>query len=734
VRLSHLSFSAVLLGSALAFGNIGCRPGAPVAPTYEGAKGAPVEDKDFPLASAHYVFSRAGTPGRTDLAKPLADRLLIRARALIAAGRERPALASIRLAAALVRANKVAPETLSEPAVSVFDPAVQGPAARGEEGSAIGVYLFWSVARPADARPKQHLDALAKWTGSPADSPPSALVSIGREAVRRSEALAFAPNDSDRPNADKALLEWMDQVVAFKDGERTPARYGDEVYAAVLGYRTSGVRLVVNHLRDGDIAGAVDAISAPQTQGFVPDPLRRALLDAGSAPSLEGYEEILAALLPTAKLEGLDDAVSDAVLGTALAGNGDFPHSEILAEVTARGLLLAGSGDAAPAILAQGLLGTNDDPRRPPAKDLGRALSIASAALRDYADREEFDAARRTYVATLPLITAADQVGSVTPSSGLVKALMGVIEGEAGKPAAAKKLFDEAITGEQLPIAYAGRARLLARDGDLAGARAAVQSALDSKQLEGESALNADLLILGGDYARRAGDATAARGFYERALRLLVPLRVQAKGAASAEIGARIVAILAHVEGMAEKEDEAAARAESGAGDSRAVQRLAMLRFLRPLRMVDAKRARAAYRRAGELGLPVEEQVMAAIIARAVGKRANLADDADVTKTLTSAAAKDDAAGRLAKFALGQLDAAALVAKAGTPQRAVHAKLAIAMVHWGDGGLPAAKADLEAVAKSDVVPSIASDLALELLDPSKGAVPGVIAAKAVPGL
>jgi tetratricopeptide (TPR) repeat protein len=559
-------------------------------------------------------------------------------------------------------------------------------------------------------------------------------VSIGREAVRRSEAFAFAPNDADRGSADKSLLEWMDQVVAFKYGERTPARYGDEVYAAVLGYRTSGVRLVVNHLRDGDIPGSVDAISSPQTQGFVPDPLRRALLDAGSAPSLDGYEEILAALLPTAKLEGLEDAVGDAVLGTALAGNGVYPHSEFLAEVTARGLLLAGSGDAAPAILAQGLLGTKDDPRRPPAKDLGRALSIASAALRDYADREEFDAARRTYTATLPLIAAADTVGGVSPSSGLVKSLMGVIEGEAGKPAAAKQLFDQAITAEQLPIAYAGRARLLARDGDLAGARAAVQSALDSKQLEGESALNADLLILGGDYARRAGDAKAATGFYERALRLLVPLRVQAKGAAAAEIGARLIAVLAHVEGMSDKEDEAAARAESVGGDSRAVQRLAMLRFLRPLRMVDGKRARAAFRRALDLGLPMEEQVMAAILARAIGKRANLADDADVTKTLTSAASKDDNAGRLAKFALGQLDAGALVAKAGSPPRVVHAKLAIAMVHWGDGGLPAAKADLEAVAHADVVPSTAAELALEVLEPSKGAIPGVISAKAVPGL
>ncbi len=731
-RFAVVSLAATLAG--LLVPAVGCRTGQPVAPTWSGTAGAPISDKELPVAAAHYVFSRAGTPGRTDLAKPLADRLLSRARALLASGRERPGLAAVRLAAALIRANKVPPETLSNDAVAAFELAVLGPAARGEEGSAIGMYLFWSVARPADARPKTHLDNLAKWTGSPADFPPSALVSIGREAVRRTEALAYAPTDADRAAADKSLLEWMEQVVSFKEGERTPARYGDEVYAAVLGYRTAGTRLVITHLRDGDVGGAIDAISSPQTQGFVPDPLRRALLDAGSNPSLEGYEQLIASLMPAAKLEGLEEGVSDAVFGTALAGTSDFPHAALLAEIAARGLLVAGSGDAAPAVLAQALLGTTDDPRRPPAKDLGRALAIASAAIRDFADRDDYDAARRTYAATDPMLQAADKIGGVMPSSAMVKTLMGLVEGEAGRPGVARTLFDDAIAAEPLATAWAGRARLEAREGNIPAARASLEKAFSVKGTD-DSALQGELLILSGDYARRGGDASAARAFYEKALRLLAPFRVTNKGAAAAEVGARIAAVLARFEGAEAKEDEAASMAESAGGaDSRAVARLSMIRFLRALRTVDAKRAKSAFRRTVDVGLSVEDQVKAAILARAILKRAGNAEDTDITKVLVTAATKDDSAGRLAKFALGQLDGATLVSKATTPRRIASANFAIAIVKWGDNGLPAAQKDLEAVARGDVVGAIEADLALEVIEPTKGAIPGTIAPKSIQGL
>jgi len=709
---------------AIAASSVACRPSPPVAPTWEGKSGAPIADKDLPLAAAHYVFSRPGTPGRTELARPLAERLLIRSRGLFAAGRERAGLASVRLAAMIVRTNKVAPESLSNDAVIAFDAAVSGPASRGEEGPSIGMYLFWSVARPGDAKPKAHLDALAKWTGSPSDFPPSALVSIARESIRRSEALAYSPTAADRPASDKALVEWMGQVVAFKEGERTPARYADEVYSAVLGYRTAGVRLTIGHLRDGDVQGAVDAISPPETQGFVPDGLRRALLDAGATPSVDGYEQVLGSLLANAKLEGLEEPISDAVLGTAITATGDYPQSGVIAEVVARGMFISGSGDAAPAILAHALLGTKDDPRRPPAKDLGRALSVSAAAIRDYADRDDYEASRRTYAASEPMLLAADRIGGVTPSTPMVKTLMGLIEGEAGRPAVATALFNDALATESLATAYAGRARIEART-DLAAARASLDKALSAKGTDGESALQSDLLMLSGDYARRAGDVNASRSAYERALKLLVPMRAAAKGPGAAEIGARLATIFARFEGAEAKEDEAATYADSaGASDSRAVMRLSLTRFLRAVRTVNATRAKAAFRRAIDLGLPAEDQVRAAVLARAISKRANLAEDAEVTKVLTTAAAKDDVAGRLAKLALGQMDVAAVVAKAGSPRHVLTARFVAAIASWGANGLEPARKDLESVARADVIGSVESELALDILEPAKGAIPG----------
>jgi tetratricopeptide (TPR) repeat protein len=723
VRRPLLRSLASLVGALIFVSPIACRPGQPVAPSWSG-RGA-VGERELPLATAHYVFSRPGSAARAELAGPLADRFLQRAQVLLSQGRERHGLSSVRIAAMLVRTHRVPPAGLSDAAVAALDAAVTGPAARGDEGASLGLYQFWSSARPADPRPKGHLDALAKWTGAPADLPLSPLVSVGREAVRRADALAYAPTDAGRPDADRALVDWMEQVNAFKDGERTPARYGDEVYAAVLGYRTSGVRLLGNHLRDGDLGGAIEAMSNPRVHDFVPEALRRVLLDAGAAPGPESYEQIIAALRPATKLEGLEDLVGDAIFGLALLGTGENPRAASVAEFVARGVVLAGSGDAAPAILAHALLGTRDDPRRPPAKDLGRALSIAAAAIRDYADREDYEAARRTFVATAPLLDAAGTIGGVQPSGAMVRTLMGLVEGDAGRPTDARRLFDEAIAAEPLATAWAGRAQLEARAGNVGAARASIVQALGQQGAESEPVLQSDLLILAGDLARRAGDVPGARDFYERALKLLAPLRSSAKGATAAEVGARIVAVLVRFDGGLDREDDAAALAESAApADPKPVARMILTRFLRPLRQVDAPRARRLARRTIDLGLPPEHQVRAAILARAIGKRAGAAPDAELARLLGAAAARDDAAGRLAKVALGQLDPQVAIGKAEVARRVWSIRFATAIGKWADGGAAAAKDDLEAIAQADVASAIEADLAREILEPGRGAIPG----------
>jgi len=726
-----VSLACVALGASPL---VGCHTPGPVAPTYEAQKGAPINDADFPLAAAHYALAKPGSEPRKDVARPLVDRLMLRAGSLFASGRERTGLAALRLAGVLVRVNRVAPETLADSAVTVLDAAVVGPAARGEEGVALGIYNFWSVVRPKDARPKAHLDALADWTGAPKDTPPSRLVSLGREATRRSDALAYSPNADGRAATDEALVHWMEQILAFKDGDRVAARYADEVYSAVLGFRTSGLRLIAGHLRDGDFAGANEAISAGQTQGFIPEGLRQALLEAGASPTENGYTQLIGALLPSMKVDTAEEAVADAILGTALAGSGDYPRSATLAEITARGFLLAGAGDAAPAILARALLGTKDDPRRAGAKDLSRALAITAAALRDYADREDYDSSRRTFGAASPLLLAADQVGGVSPSSAMVKTLMAVVEGEGGRPAVARTLYDQAIESEAIPIALAGRARLEAREGHVAAGRALCEKALQAPGVTTEGALYAEVLTLCGDLARRNGDVATARTHYEKALRTLALLRSAAKGTTAAELGRRIAMILARFADAADAEDAAETTAESAASsDSRTLQRIAIVRWFRALRGSNAKRARTAFARAVDLGLPQEEVVRAAILERAIAKQAGVNADPGVAKVLAAAASKDDHAGRMARFALGTLDSATLLAKASGPRRTLLAKFVVAIAHWGDTGA-GAKAELQEIVRADVVGSIESELALEIVEPDKTVVPGTIAPASVPGL
>jgi len=232
--------------------------------------------------------------------------------------------------------------------------------------------------------------------------------------------------------------------------------------------------------------------------------------------------------------------------------------------------------------------------------------------------------------------------------------------------------------------------------------------------------LRADLLSLAGDLARRAGDVNAARTSYEQALRLLSALKTS-KNVTESDLALRAARILSRFTEAETKEDEAAAIAESVQNEPRAVSASLMHRFVRALRGPDAKRARAEFRRAMQLGLSSEDLVRAALLARAIAKRANATPDPDVQHVLATAATKDDLGGRIAKFALGTLDADTLLGKTATPRHRQHALLAIAVVHWGDGGSGAAKKDLDAVIKEGVLGAVDVDLALEILEPEKGA-------------
>jgi tetratricopeptide (TPR) repeat protein len=498
------------------------------------------------------------------------------------------------------------------------------------------------------------------------------------------------------------------------------------MYWAAVGAQAAGDLLVAGHLRDGDVGGAVGAVSELANDGqrkFVHEELRSALFAAGAEPTEEGYAGVIGALLGEAKkIQGLDEPMGDAILGVSLAAVAAHPRSTELAEVLAHGLLFSGAGDAAPAILSHALLGTADDPRRPAAKDLGRALTISASAIRDYADREDFEGARRTYKAASPLLLAADEVGGVSPTSAEVKTLMAIVEGEAGQPTVARSLFDEALAAEALPVALAGRARIDARDGDLGAARARLDKAIASPRFQEDLLIAVDIRTMAGDFARRAGDQAAARGHYEEALRLLAAAR--AKGTTAPDVARRAERVYSRFLGMTDKEDDAASVVEAG-NDAKAATYSVLHRFLRALRGPDAPRARVAFRRAMDLGLQGEDLVRAAILARAIAKRANVTPDPDVSKVLTAASAHDDPAGRLARFALGTLDAKTLVAKAGTPRHTLYAKLAIALATWSSGDTAAAKPALEEVARAEILGTLETELALEMLEPDKAVLPGV---------
>ncbi len=712
------------MASALGVGALGCHGSPAVAPKWVPAANLrEVRDDELAVAYAEWVM-RGATGARDAIATPIAERLLARAKSQLEGGRERTALVLVRQALSVLRLAHVPPQRLSDAAVSTLAAAVEVVSRTGDEGAASGLYSLWSAARPEDARPRGHLEAIGDWLRDGDRAVRGDLSRKQRELYRASDALPFELDPSRFAAVDRLGADWVGRLQQIRRLDRGGGPVDPERAEALDYYaRSTAVRLLTHHLRDGDLAAGAALTERPELGPEINGPLRVAISDANASHGGEACAMVLRELSPAARLDGLADAVSDAATGVAFACLPHNAHDAAIAEVAARGELAAGLGDAAVALLARALLGTEDDPRRPAATELGTALTVSANAIREDETREDYASARRAFAAAAPLVSAADDVGAVTPSASAVRALMAQIEGEAGDPTASERLVALALEHEPSAAAHAQRARLARARGDLDGARQAVRSAL-ALDRPTEPLPMAIHRALEGDLARLAGDASQARASYEAALGLLLPLRASLTGPASADVGARIAAIHRHFAGGELLEDAASTMAESAASGAPGLTgRLVLGRFARALARLDPKAAKAAFHRALELGVPADERVIGAALARAVSVRAGASVDPTITQEIESISTRDDEAGRLARVALGKEDPAAAMSKARNARRAQQIELVLAAMAWA-ARAPDAQAKLLAIAHGKVIGSTAALLAEAMAMPERAFLDG----------
>jgi len=639
-------------------------------------------------------------------------------------------LAAVIGGLSLVRLGELDKASLGPMGNGALTSAVRDLAGRGDEGRSRALYeILLRLAPPADQPDIQsHLDAIATWTkaGNDPTQPVSSLALLQRQAMQRRLLEPSAQAVEDAVAATAAWIEAAKRLqVALKFDRTAQPSYSErrEAWQALQGGSTSIVAL---YLRDGQAAAALATLDRLRLREWVrPQGLVGALEEVKNKPSADSWMAVARALTPRTDEgrpvddednPGIDgDLSSAAIFGCATEAYRHDPTSIEAAGVLADALQQLGMAEASPAILADAAK------VHPDANTLHIALGLSMRSIALEADADDADAARRAYVATLPILAAADKalVKSDDSSPARVRALMGDIELREGRLTEARALLTSAANAEPSGRVLLALARIDQHDNDAPGALAHLKAALAAPDTNKDPALRGDVLLGVSEIAQSQGDAAGAKGPLEDALRGLT----QARGRVTATERARVERTLARVLdrfGL----DQAAARALNRALDAapndkgQASQTLTQF-VARAFVRGDLAAARDGFGRAGAVDLPNDDLVYVALWVRLLERQLKAKAEPGPERLLASISDDGRWIGRIAAFGAGKIKAEDLVSSAKTPAQKTEALFYSAMDRRVAGDAKAVTDGLKLVTASAGVELVETAMARDLLGGNK---------------
>jgi hypothetical protein len=647
-----------------------CTHTAPAASVSPATPVAHIHAEQLPETVNRWLFDRENS---SKYAMPLAEYLLVRAKSLLEKGHQRRALFAIRVAAAMIRKAKGAPNALSDDAVSALDLAVTKPASWGESGTAKGLYSFWLAARPDAQDAKTHLEALQTWL-TPREN--ESLFAANNNAIlAETDRIAYSPTPSpDVARLDQELVRWMKQILQTANQDMLAFELHPEDFeASRAGFQSAGLRLIALHLRDADFEGAVSAINNRYAAHFLPMEFAKAVLNLPSQ-NQQSVEDVLDQL-PKLSIntdegthgEDSHDIIDDINFGVSIEGARLYPSSEIIAVGVARTLAMAGIGDSVPSVMHSMIERVVKSGAH---ENIGEraelALRFAKYIVEDFAALEDFDAVTRTYneasALSKYLVSSSEAWSDVTAEVAFVNAKV------------ANYTLAEKLTGSHSNVAMMSwvRAILFARAGNFGEAFRVAQQA-DSDYTDHKSIEYADLLMFAGDLATILGKPDSALTRYDYALRIAT----SAKATTPLDAFAHIMAVYSRFADGADIERDAFGRAMDFVHANSKMQRdLVLLSVVRALQTRDEKALVEKVNHLLDFGLPPQLQALMGSFVVSVAPHES---HPRIDKILTTLASRDDLAGALASFALGKTDVGALTAR---DPKSEDSRLAVMVRAW----------------------------------------------------
>lgn len=363
-------------------------------------------------------------------------------------------------------------------------------------------------------------------------------------------------------------------------------------------------------------------------------------------------------------------------------------------------------GDASPAILVDACRA------HPDGTTLSFALQTTVRAIEGAEQDDDVDGARRAFKAAAPILELARKSkDTLKPTPSHVLAMMGDIELREGQLDAARALLKEATASNGEPRALLDLARVELHDGDAAGAKAHLKTALGAPESR-DPAFRTELLLGLAD-----ADPTAANTYLDEALKLTLAARTVPDAGKKARAERALGRVLERY-GQDAAADRALARSADAAPRDRA-QLATTLGIVvgRAFVRNDLVAARAGLARAVSGELDDEDVVYYALWVRALEKIGKVKGDGAPERVFTHIDDDGSWAAKLAAFALGKINESTLLVAATSPAKKMEATFYVALEKRAAGDKAGSDALLAEVAKGPAIDLLETQYAQAMLKP-----------------
>ncbi len=683
-----------------------------------------VQDAGFSAAVGELLVNGQPSPQRVALLAGVERRQFARAVQRFDSSDPTRGLQAVRGALYLIRTGELRHEMLDANSARALDRAYSMAAQRGDEGPALAFLHLRAASLPAgdpeQAAIARRLKSISDWMRDTRDK--SAVQNASADAVAYADEAMLEPTPEALDYARTAAERWISASLEF-NSTFTPSMRGDrdQMIDAYRGMRTGALTVAGLYLRNGDAAGALGALDAPEVRRITPPSFFTVLQAAASAPESEPWRNLAAVYAKASDDDGEGDVTvppgvaQGAAWGTLLEAYRRDPSSYEVARMLATVLPQLGMPEASPVVLLAGVQ-KSKDPRV-----VSDSLRLVLAAMAQEDAAQDAASAARVYQASQPLLTFADSMRGgalIEPSPASIRLVMGTIFVRAADPADARPLLEQAAAAQPSLEAFSALAEVRFQAGDTQGALDAVAKAVAAPDAKDSPLGVADAWLTAFQVDRSRGDNSAAKEALGSALRQTVAANARATTAGAHAACERMLARIAWYYGDRDAWGRAIKRLAQFASDEPRAQSMALIETASSsLLWGDDRAAKDALQRSSADGVAEEDLVYAALWLQLTERKSGAKESSIVRDTLSAVPSSEPWTAALAAWGLGKIDDQGLMSRARNESQRTEAAFYAAMRRRASGDA-SADAELARIARGPALDLVETHLSRELTTPA----------------